>query len=140
LPDKRVVENVKLARRNYNITILGGGGGGGGVTPSIPPTSFGPADKAEEILLQDFRFSEEPAPKNHFANDAIISSDVPIFATSKAPIVYIRPYNVEDERETEMVNSRWRMILFKHAYEEKDEKKVKPFRSCFARLVLLREK
>ncbi|CAB4020514.1 Hypothetical predicted protein [Paramuricea clavata] len=116
------------------------------------------ADKAEVILLQDFRFSKEvitwkdlllllegetvklPAPKNHFANDVVISSDVPIFATSKAPIVYKGPYNVEDERETEMMNSRWRMIRFKHAFEEKDQKKVEPCGSCFARLVLLGEK
>jgi hypothetical protein len=92
------------------------------------------ADKAEVILLQDFHFSKEvitwkdlllllegetvklPAPKNNFANDVVISSDVPIFATSKAPIVYKGPYNVEDERETEMMNSRWRMIRFKYAY------------------------
>ena len=110
------------------------------------------------ILLQDFRFSKEvitwkdlllllegetvklPAPKNHFANDVVISSAVPIFATSKAPIVYKGPYNVEDERETEMMNSRWRMIRFKHVFEEKDQKKVEPCGSCFARLVLLGEK
>ena len=67
------------------------------------------ANKAEVILLQDFRFCREviawkdlllllegetvklPAPKNHFATDVVISSDVPIFATSKAPIVFKRP-------------------------------------------------
>ncbi|CAB4037610.1 Hypothetical predicted protein, partial [Paramuricea clavata] len=83
------------------------------------------ADKAEVILLQDFHFSEElltwkdlllllegetvklPATKNHFANSAVIYSDAPIFATSKAPIVYKGPYNVEDERETDMVNSHY---------------------------------
>ena len=116
------------------------------------------ADKADVILLQDFRFCKDvitwkdlllllegetvklPAPKNHFATDVVISSDVPIFATSKAPIVFKGPYNVEDECETEMMNSRWKMIRFKHAFEEKDQKKVEPCGSCFARLVLMGEK
>jgi hypothetical protein len=110
------------------------------------------------ILLQDFRFCKDvitwkdlllllegetvklPAPKNHFATDVVISSDVPIFATSKAPIVFKGPYNVEDECETEMMNSRWKMIRFKHAFEEKDQKKVEPCGSCFARLVLMVKK
>ena len=113
------------------------------------------ADNAEVILLQDFCFCREvitwkdlllllegetvklPAPKNHFATDVVISSDVPIFATSKAPIVFKTPYNIEDERETEMI--RWRMIRFKHAFEEKDQKKVEPCGRCFARLVLMGE-
>ena len=108
------------------------------------------ADKAEVIFLQDFRFCREviawkdlllllegetvklPAPKNHFAADVVISSAVPIFATSKAPIVFKGPYNVEDERETEMISSHWRMIRFKHAFEEKDKKKVEPCGRCFA--------
>ena len=60
------------------------------------------ADKAEVILLQDFRFRREvitwndlllllegetvklPAPKNHFATDVVISSDVPIVCHIKS--------------------------------------------------------
>ncbi len=113
------------------------------------------ADKAEVIVLQDFRFSKDviswkdlllllegetvklPAPKNHFSTDVAITSDVPIFATTKAPIVFKGPFNAEDERETEMMNSRWRMIRFKHAFEEKNQKNLIPCGSCFARLVLL---
>ena len=74
-----------------------------------------------------------PTPKNHFANDVVISSEVPIFATSKAPIVFKGPYNVDDKRETEMMNSRWRMIRFKHVFDEKDQKKLEPCGSCFAK-------
>ena len=84
------------------------------------------ADEAEVILLQDFRFSKEaiawndlllllegetvkpPAPKNHFLKDVIINTDVPVFATTKAPIVYRGPCNMEDEQETELMTSRWR--------------------------------
>ncbi len=112
------------------------------------------ADEADVILLQDFRYSRDciswkdlllllegetvqlPAPKNHFAKDVIIKSDVPIFATSKSPIRFRGPYNMEDERETEMMNSRWRKIEFRHVFEEKDQKRVKPCGSCFAKLVL----
>ena len=84
------------------------------------------ADKADAFLLQDFHFCKEvitwkdlllkgetvklPASKNHFATDVVISSDVPIFATSKAPIVFKGPYNVEDECETGMMNSHWKII------------------------------
>ena len=71
------------------------------------------ANKADVFLLQDFRFCKEvitwkdlllkgelvklPAPKNHFA-------------TSKAPIVFKGPYNVEDKCETGMMNSHWKII------------------------------
>ena len=113
------------------------------------------AEKAEVILLQDFRFSKDviawkdlllllegetvklPSPKNHFAKDVVIDSDVPIFATNKSPITYKGPFNVEDERETDMMNSRWRIIKFKHVFEEKDQRKVKPCGSCFAKLILM---
>ena len=115
------------------------------------------ADKAEVILLQDFRFSKEviawkdlllllegetvrlPAPKNHFSSDVVLDSDVPIFATSKCPIIYKGPCNFEDKRETEMMNSRWRMVHFKHVFEEKDQKNVAPCGSCFAKLILLEQ-
>ena len=115
------------------------------------------ADKAEMILLQDFRFSKEviawkdllllvegetvrlSAPKNHFSSDVVIDSDIPIFATSKCPIIYKGTFNFEDECETEMMNSRWRMVHFKHVFEEKDQKNVAPYGSCFAKLLLLEQ-
>lgn len=113
------------------------------------------AEKAQVILLQDFRFSKDviawkdlllllegetvklPAPKNHFSKDVVIDTDVPIFATSKSPITYKGPFNAEDERETDMMNSRWRIIKFKHVFEEKEQRKIKPCGSCFAKLVLM---
>ena len=112
------------------------------------------AEKAEVVPLQDFRFSKDliawkdlllllegetvklPAPKNHFAKDVVIDTDVPIFATSKSPIIYKGPFNVEDERETDMMNSRWGIIKFKHVFVQKDHQKVKPCGSCFTKLVL----
>ena len=113
------------------------------------------ADEAEVILLQDFRFSKEvipwkdllllleeetmklPAPKNHFLRYVIIDTDVPLFATTNAPIVYRDPYNMEDEQETEKKNSRWKKIQVKHVFEEEQQKKLTPCSSCFAKPVLM---
>ena len=62
------------------------------------------ADRAEIILLNDFRWSKDviewkslllllegdivklPAPKNHFSSDVYIDKDTPVFATSKSVI------------------------------------------------------
>ncbi len=113
------------------------------------------ADKAEIILLQDFRYSKDvitwkdlllllegetvrlPAPKNHFSTDIVIESDVPIFATTKSPIIYRGPYNIEDERETEMMNNRWRMIHFHYVFQREQQRDIKPCGRCFAELVLM---
>ena len=80
-----------------------------------------------------------PAPKNHFLKDVVIDTDVPVFATTKAPILYRGPYNMEDEWETKMMNSRWRKIQFKHVFEEEQQKNLKPCGSCFAKLILMGE-
>ena len=107
------------------------------------------------ILMQDFRYSKEfiawkdlllllegetvklPAPKNHFINDIVIKDDVPVFATSKSKITFKGPYNTEDERETEMMDSRWRIIKFNHVFQENDQKEIKACATCFAKLVLM---
>jgi len=72
--------------------------------PSNDKYAWVGAEKADVILLQDFRYSPQliawkdllllcegetvklPAPKNHFVSDVVIDSDVPIFATSKSRI------------------------------------------------------
>lgn len=48
--------------------------------------------------------------------------------------------DLRDECETEMMNSPWKMIRFKHKFEEKDQKKVELCGSCFATLLLMGEK
>ena len=66
------------------------------------------AEKAEIIFLNDFRWSKQiipwhdlllmlegqvvhlPAPKSHFAHDAVFNKDTPIFCTTKHPLVYVR--------------------------------------------------
>ena len=87
-------------------------------------------DKASVILLQDYRWAKEsipwkdlllllggetlklPFPKNLFAEDIIICTDVAIFATIKAPIVYQGPYNKTDPQEDVMMRVRWSTFNF----------------------------
>ena len=40
-------------------------------------------------------------------NDVCITSDVPMFATSKCKIIYVGKVNTRSERETEMTDVRW---------------------------------
>ena len=112
------------------------------------------ADEAELILLQDFRWSSDlitwkdlllllegenvnlPSPKNHFVKDVCISSDIPIFATGKAPIQFVGRYNVSDERENEMMTVRWNHFHFHHQITEQNQKHVPPCNRCFAELTL----
>ena len=99
------------------------------------------ADKKEIIWLNDFHWTREliewkslllllegdrvnlPAPKNHFAMDVCIDTDIPIFATSKDVIKYRGSYNAEDQREDDMMESRWKVFRFTHSIPEREQKK-----------------
>ena len=49
------------------------------------------------------------APKTHYAEDILIKSDIPIFATSISSIKFIgRSSNVEGEKA--MMEARWRIF------------------------------
>ena len=99
------------------------------------------ADQKEIIWLNDFRWTREliewkslllllegdrvnlPAPKNHFAMDVCIDTDIPIFPTSKDVIKYRGSYNAEDQREDDMMASRWKVFRFTHSIPEREQKK-----------------
>ena len=67
------------------------------------------ADHATIILLHDFRYSRDvipwkdilillegetvklTAPRNQYSTDVVIDTDIPIFATSKSPIMFKGP-------------------------------------------------
>jgi len=92
-------------------------------------------DECEVAYLNDFRWSAEiiawnnfllllegqtvhlPRPKNQFATDMCIdrNNTIPFFATSKCAIEFIGKFNVKDERETDMMSSRWFTIPFKNS-------------------------
>lgn len=115
------------------------------------------ADKAELILLQDYRWNREsiqwkdlllllegetvklPAPKNLFNSDVVISKDIPIFATSKSKIVHCGKFNYSDERETEMMSARWKYIEFSYQIPQSMQKEISPCERCFAELALMGE-
>ena len=112
------------------------------------------AERASVIMLQDFRWSQDlicwkdfllllegeivhlPAPRNVYKEDICISGDVAIFATGKSEITFRGPYNSTDNREDEMMKSRWRVFQFKHQFKEEDQKTVPPCGNCFAKFIL----
>ena len=89
------------------------------------------AETAECIFLNDFRWCPQllpwhdllllleghvvhlPAPKTLFSKDITFENDTPIFCTSKNPLVFIKN-GVIDERETEMMRVRWKLIQFNY--------------------------
>ena len=123
--------------------------------PSKDKYAWVGADEAEVILLQDFRWDSEtiawkcmllllegehvklPAPKNHFSKDVTITSDIPIFATSKEAIKYKGPNNSSDEIEDKMMDCRWKVFNFKHEFRQDDQKTMSPCARCFAELILM---
>ena len=113
------------------------------------------ADNAEEIILQDFRWSSElicwkglllllesepvklPSPKTQFATDVCIKTDIPIFATSKAKIEFVGKHNTRDNQETGMMDVRWKILEFHHRIPQYEQKTIIPCPRCFTELVFL---
>ena len=112
------------------------------------------AEKAQVMLLNDFRWSKDliqwhdflnllegntvrlPAPKNIYSEDIIIKSDVAIFATSISPISHRGVFNMTDSTETSMMKIRWKTFHFKHKFDLATQKDTTPCANCFANLVL----
>lgn len=111
------------------------------------------AEKAECVFLNDFRWSERiiswgdflnllegepihiPVPKTHFAQDVLWTKDTPILATSKSKTRKYERGEI-DEIETEMMDSRWKVFLFRHQFSKENIVDLLPCPRCFAELVL----
>ena len=113
-------------------------------------------DECEVAYLNDVRWSPElikwgdfllllegqtvhlPRPRNIFATDLCIQRDntLPIFATSKDPIEYVGQYNSRDERETDMMSSRWNMFTFHVQIPSHESKDMPPCAHCFSELAM----
>ena len=111
-------------------------------------------EESEVAYLNDFRWSQEmiswsdflqllegqtvhlPRPKNVYASDLCIhkSNTIPFFATSIAPIEYVGKFNVRNDKETDMMSSRWMTFTFTKQIEQPQH--VESCSKCFARLVL----
>lgn len=112
------------------------------------------ADEAEIILINDLRWGPDliswddflrllegqivnlPAPKNHFARDVCIKNDIPILATGKSAVRHMER-NISDDRETEMMEIRWKVFKFTVRIRDEDVKEIPVCLKCFADLVLL---
>ena len=111
------------------------------------------AEKAEILFLNDFRWTPAviqwhdfllllegqlvhlPAPKSHYAKDIAFTGDTPIFATGKNPIVFIKN-GALDDKETEMMNVRWKIFRFHAQIPQEKQKQLPPCGKCFATLIL----
>lgn len=107
---------------------------------------------AECIFLNDFRWSPQlipwhdlllmlegeivhlPAPKTHFSQDIELTKDTPIFCTSKRPLIFIKN-GVVDDRETDMMAVRWKIISFSHQISAECQQHIPPCGRCFTSLV-----
>ena len=113
-------------------------------------------DECEVAYLNDFRWSAEliawndfllllegqtvhlPRPKNQFVTDMVIdrTNTMPIFATSKGPIEFVGKYNIRDNKETDMMASRWRLFEFTVPIPKESMKILPPCPHCFSTLVI----
>ena len=76
-----------------------------------------------------------PAPKTHYTQDIQFAKDTPIFCTSKRPLIFIKN-GVVDDRETEMMAVRWKVLHFNYQIPEDEQRRLTPCAKCFAELVL----
>ena len=126
------------------------------VNPSSTSYAWVGLDEHEVAYLNNFRYSQEcikwsdflllleghtvnlPRPKNQFNTDLKIlrENTIPFSATSKRPIEYFGKYNMRDERETEMMASRWKVFTFHAQIPSEKVKNLVPCPHCFATLTM----
>lgn len=87
------------------------------------------------LLLLEGQLVHIPAPKSHYAKDIAFTRDTPIFATGKNPIVFVKNRALDD-KETEMMNVRWKIFRFHTQIPQEKQKQLRPCGKCFATLIL----
>ena len=90
---------------------------------------------SDMLLLLESHVVHFAAPKTSYSKGIEFSRDTPVFATAKAPISFVKS-SVIDDRETEMMNVRWRFFHFKHQFDLREQKTIAPCGNCFAKLLL----
>ena len=68
----------------------------------------------ELFLLLEGKAVHVPSPKNNYASDITISSDVPIFATGKSEILFRGKGNSSDSMEDDIMAAQWNLFAFFH--------------------------
>ena len=73
-----------------------------------------------------------------YAIDLVITRDntLPIFATGKAPIEYTGRYHTRDERESDVMATRWKVFTFHDQIPMSQAKHVPPCPHCFCKLAI----
>ena len=127
------------------------------VNPATGKYAWIGLDECEVAYLNDFRWSSEiiawsdfllllegqtvhlPRPKNQFATDMCIDREntIPFFATSKGIIEYTGKYNMRDDRESDMMSSRWKVFTFTYQIPLRESKQLSPCPHCFSKLVMV---
>ena len=77
-----------------------------------------------------------PAPKTHFAQDMQLIKDTPVFCTTKRPLLFIKN-GVVDDRETEMMEVRWKLFEFRAQIPESQQRNIQPCPKCFKDLIMM---
>ena len=90
-------------------------------------------------MLQDFRWSKEligwkylllflkgenvklPSPKNQFDTNVFINTNNAIFAISEANIEFVGKHSTQDDRETKMMDVRWKIFELIHRISQEDQ-------------------
>ena len=76
-----------------------------------------------------------PAPKTHYAKNAVFDKDTPIFATAKQSFIFLKS-GVIDEMETEMMRVRCNTFRLHAQIRREEQRNIPACNKCFARLVL----
>ena len=109
-------------------------------------------EKKELMLLNDLRWTPEmipwsdllnllegqtvhlAAPKTHFTRDIILSSDIPIFATSIEMVQFVGKTN-HVQGENAMMAARWKEVKFKAPIPIEKQKNLESCARCFSELI-----
>ena len=126
-------------------------------TPAAGKFAWTGLDSSEVVFLNDFRWHRDSiswqellnllagAPcklsrlKNLYATDLYIprTNTLPFFATGPKPIEYVGSYGVTDKRESDMMDSRWRVFEFTYKVPRNQILLLDPCGRCFVEFAML---
>ena len=74
-------------------------------------------------------------PKTHYPGNPLCKKDTPIFVDAKAKKQKYE-FGQVDKVETEMMDSQWRVFVFRHKFDVNTKVDLEPFPRCFAKHIL----
>ena len=76
-------------------------------------------------------------PKSHYAQDIILSSDIPVFATSISMIKFSGSRIANVKGENAMMEARWRKFQFFAQIQVSEQNEAESCPRCFSELVFM---